>query len=406
MITKKQNLKEGVSNLSAYAIFIYGFVLISPLFSILFKGASFVLSIALVVVVVLIAIKSNFKYSFKFLISIFLILLVSQLLVLSSEDISYMTDIRYLLIAAILVYSVTFSTIYKVVEIASTFILILLLGGSIAFILSMIGYGDIGSFANPDGRENHIYFFTFSNAGWSGLVRPAGIYDEPGAFSFFISGIAAARHLLRMDNKQTWIILLLGLQTLSVAHVVYMAFHAFASQNINLKLLIKSGMIFLFVNVIAFLDKTNIIYHQFLERFVKVGFDRGGFGEGRLLNIVRSFDYLVDNPEIFLIGVRGLYHDAGGYLHYWTTMSVEYGGSFGGNILFPIVTNGFVNSAPYLFIILSLVVAPLFKGRFYAVSIGVTALIYNRDYMYVISYSLVVLMIYRIIYEQKKTYVK
>jgi hypothetical protein len=400
MITKGKSVNVELSSLSAYAIFIYGFVLISPLFPILFKGASFALSVALVVVVVLIAIKSNFKYSFKFFISIFSIILASQLLALISEDISYVTDIRYLLISIILLYSVTFSTIYKVVEIASAFILILLLGGSVAFILSIIGYADIGSFTNPDGRVNYIYFFTFSNAGWSGLLRPAGIYDEPGAFSFFISGIAAARHLLKMNNKRTWIILLLGLQTLSVAHVIYMIFHAFASQNINLKVLIKAGVVFLFINVVALLDKTNIIYNQFLGRF-----SGGNFGEGRLQNIFRTFDYLLDNPELFLTGARALYHDVGGYLHYWSNMGMVYDGSLGGNILFPIAVQGFITSIPYLFIMSSLVVSPLLKGKFYIVALGMAALIYNRDYMFVISYSFVVLLIYRITY-QKYIYVK
>jgi hypothetical protein len=401
MIIMKQQPKEKVSNLSAYAIFIYGFVLISPIFPfIFFKGASFALSVVSVVIVVLIAIKSNFKYSSKFLISIFLILLSSQLLAFISEDINYMIDIRYLLISAILVYSVTFSTIYKVVEIASNFILILLLGGSVAFILSMIGFGDIGSFTNPNGIENRIYFFTFSNVGWSGLLRPAGIYDEPGAFSFFISGIAAARHLLRMNNKRTWIILLLGLQTLSVAHVVYMIFHAFASQNINLKVLIKAGVVFLFINVVALLDKTNIIYNQFLGRF-----SGGNFGEGRLQGVYRIFNYFMDNPELFWMGSRALYHDVGGYLNHWTNIGAVYGGSLGGNALFPIAVNGFISSIPYLFILLSLVVAPLFKGRFYMVALGMAALIYNRDYMFVISYSFVILLIFRITY-QKHIYVK
>jgi hypothetical protein len=400
MITMMQLPKVRVSNLSAYAIFIYGVVLISPIFpALFFKGATFLLSLVLFAVVILIAIHSNFKYSRNFLISIFFILLPTPLLALISEDSTYITDIRYFLISSVLVYSVTFSTIYKVVEIASKFILLLLLGGSIAFILSMNGYGEIGSFTNPDGRQNNIYFFTFSNVGWSNLLRPAGIYDEPGAFSFFICGIAAARQLLGMDRKRTWMILLLGLQTLSVAHVIYMIFHAIASQSIKFKVFIRIGIIFLSINALALLDKTNIISNQFLGRF-----NTTNFGEGRLESIVRAYYYILDNPDQFFLGARALYDSAGGYVSYWESIE-KVSGSLGGNVLFPVVSNGFLASVPYLFILSSLVIAPLFKGRSYVVALGIAALIYNRDYMYVISYSFVVLLIYRIIYD-KHTYVK
>ncbi|MDB4178045.1 hypothetical protein N9797_01760 [Gammaproteobacteria bacterium] len=386
---------EKFSNISAYALFVYGFIIISPVFAAIFSGSSFLLSIVVLAIVIFMAFKSNLEYSTYFLISLFSILITLLVLSLITEDVSYILDMRYFIFSLILVYSVTLSTLYRVTEIASFFIMALLIGGLISLILSMLGIGAIGSFPNPDGRLNNIYFFTFSNVGWVSLLRPAGIYDEPGAFSFFICGLAATRHLFKMDNKKTWIILLMGLQTLSVAHVLYIIFHAIASQNIQFKFIFRVLTVFIIINFIAFIDTSNNITNQFIGRF-----NITTFGEGRLVGIFKIIDYLKENSDNFLIGARALYDSGGGYEDYWESMDILYGGSMGGNILFPVAANGLIISMPFLFIFLSLTCAPLFRGRYYIVALGIAALLYNREYIYVLSYSMVIIMVFRIAYSR------
>ena len=70
---------------------------------------------------------------------------------------------------------------------------------------------ELFSIVNEDSRSNGFYLSTFSNSYVRGVIRPAGIYDEPGALSFVACIIAALRKIRGFSEKGTWIILILGL---------------------------------------------------------------------------------------------------------------------------------------------------------------------------------------------------
>jgi hypothetical protein len=112
------------------------------------------------------------------------------------------------------------------------FTIIMLVGAWIGSLYSLSGGGPTYCFANPDGRQNCLYLTTFSNSDASltwGLIRPGGIFDEPGALSYFVTLVVCLNELCNGGRRRSIILFVLGLVTLSVAHVFcFAAYAAFA----------------------------------------------------------------------------------------------------------------------------------------------------------------------------------
>ena len=115
---------------------------------------------------------------------------------------------------------------YKVfITLSSWLIFIILLGAVLGVFYAYYGGPPIFSFANEDGRLNQLYLTTLTNTQIQNLIRPAGIFDEPGALSFITCFIAALRHATGRSKKLTWVILTLGFITSSFAHLAYFLLH-------------------------------------------------------------------------------------------------------------------------------------------------------------------------------------
>lgn len=151
----------------------------------------------------------------------------------------------------------------------SILMLILLVGAVIAFMWGGMGLEPLGSFKNPNGKTNYVFPFSFSNSFYQGVVRPAGIFDEPGAFSFFLCATAFSRLIVGLNKKITWAILFMGLSTLSLAHVVYMVFHFLAEPwRTKGQLVWFSSLFGVFVVVVlSFSGYAGDLERRFFERF-------------------------------------------------------------------------------------------------------------------------------------------
>ncbi len=79
------------------------------------------------------------------------------------------------------------------VDLASRFMLVLLIGAIVGYTLAAAGAPPLGAFENTDGRANYFFYTTFTNTREENFIRPSGIYDEPGAFSFFVCVTAYLR---------------------------------------------------------------------------------------------------------------------------------------------------------------------------------------------------------------------
>ena len=112
------------------------------------------------------------------------------------------------------------------VEMLSKLILLLLVGALFGALYAYFGGNPILEFNNQDGRLNQLYLTTLTNSQFENFIRPSGMFDEPGALSFVTCFIAALRHVMGCNKKTTWIMLALGLITMSVAHLIYILLHA------------------------------------------------------------------------------------------------------------------------------------------------------------------------------------
>jgi hypothetical protein len=90
----------------------------------------------------------------------------------------------------------------------------------VGFIYAFTGGEPLLSIANPDGRENFLYLTTMSGSPIGSVIRPAWVYDEPGAFSFLICATVALRHMLNMSARPSAFLMLGGLITLSLTHLL------------------------------------------------------------------------------------------------------------------------------------------------------------------------------------------
>lgn len=100
----------------------------------------------------------------------------------------------------------------------------------LAIILSWVGFTyaisggeSVITFLNPDGRENRLFLTTFSNDVFSKIIRVAAIYDEAGAFSFVLCTTVVIRELYGRRRSVSLFLLLGGLITFSVAHLIITA---------------------------------------------------------------------------------------------------------------------------------------------------------------------------------------
>lgn len=110
------------------------------------------------------------------------------------------------------------------------------IGAIIGFFYAYFGGMPLFSIVNPDGRGNQFYLTTMTNFWYAGTIRPCFIYDEPGAFSFALCSTVLIRELLGRSPKLSYTLMLGGLITLSISHLIatmlYLGFRAGVSKTL------------------------------------------------------------------------------------------------------------------------------------------------------------------------------
>jgi hypothetical protein len=107
----------------------------------------------------------------------------------------------------------------SICELLSIWLLIGILLSIVGFLYAFNSGEPLLTIVNPDGRDNSLYLTTMSGAQIGNIIRPAWVYDEPGAFSFIICATVALRHLLQMNARLSMILMIGGLITLSLTHL-------------------------------------------------------------------------------------------------------------------------------------------------------------------------------------------
>jgi len=266
------------------------------------------------------------------------------------------------------------ATAVRFVEIASRMFAVFIVMALIGVLYHLAGGGPLFSLVNADGRDNAFYLTTFSNAE-TFIIRPSAIYDEPGAFSFYICMVVAMRSLLGMSRKTSGWLLLGGLITQSITHVMFALLWVAWAALISPGRKLKSANVFV---AGAFVAAAALIYwigvlDWALERALE-------FYENPWLNPrQRSFDDIV-------YGLR----EGGFWFGFDPQCTRRLAGcsDLGENPLTPLIYGGMAAAWPYYLFLLAAFCAPLFSrsGLLYA---GIGVLLLQRPYLLEFPYSAV-----------------
>jgi len=179
----------------------------------------------------------------------------------------------------------------------------MLIGCIIGFAYAINGGDALVSIINADGRSNGFYLSTFSNTYFNGFIRPSGLYDEPGALSFFICINVALREYFGLPRRLTWQLIALGLVTSSLAHVIFLMFFILHVYQKNVLYLFRFVFIALVLGFIllSFDSPVSILYDDLSARLSIV--DGKLVGDNRSFLITNALGYL--DPRVFFFGLDG-----------------------------------------------------------------------------------------------------
>lgn len=109
---------------------------------------------------------------------------------------------------------------------AATVFMFVMLGLSITgFVYAFLGGAPLMSGVTGEGRAYYLYLTTgaVDNGVFGNIIRPQGIYEEPGSFSFVICVLCFLRVLMKKSDRVTFAIMLLGNITFSMTHIMIFA---------------------------------------------------------------------------------------------------------------------------------------------------------------------------------------
>lgn len=184
---------------------------------------------------------------------------------------------------------------------ASAFILGFL--GALSIILYSIAPTIQATVTVPDtGRTLGWIYITLSDSTQRGVLRPAGLFDEPGGFAVFILVAAMLKH---MENPRSIIVpmlMLLSLTTASLMAVfVVLWYVAIEVSKSPASLISKRFLIPLFILLPLAIQLSDILVPYFADRLV---IEDGSLSGDNRTGQIKDFFAILD-PEIFLMGVEG-----------------------------------------------------------------------------------------------------
>jgi len=167
-------------------------------------------------------------------------------------------------------------------------------GAIVGQVYAYAGGAPLLTITNIDGRENALYLTTMSNFNWLGVIRPAFIYDEPGAFSFMLCAAVALRELLGLRRGPSSFLLVGGIFTFSLTHWIVTLLYFVVRFGIVRVSLVVALLVVPVVPVLSSMEELSFVF----DRFSVV--DGGISGDNRS-NQLKNFSAVVDG-EMVLFG--------------------------------------------------------------------------------------------------------
>lgn len=211
--------------------------------------------------------------------------------------------------AAIIVFAAPAKVIGWAVEICSIILCVMLVGAIIGYIWASAGGEPL--FWWPTERGGHNFQpFSFSSAWVLTETRMNGIYNEPAVLSFFLCLTAASRHVLGLDRRMTAFLLIGGMITVSLAHLIYIFCHIVATfrwPRSSREWRATGGFVAALLIMAAVVSQTSDMTGTFADRLGPPTEDQEAgrlvAGDNRGPRIVAGLEALQNNPVGWLVGV-------------------------------------------------------------------------------------------------------
>lgn len=199
-------------------------------------------------------------------------------------------------------YQVTGDACVRALVASSTIVL----GGAwVGFFYALAGGSPILTVLNPDGAESYLYLTTFTNAVFGNIIRPAGVFDEPGALVMFIVLVVVINEL----RRGSWVVsvgLLMGsMITFSLMALLALLAYAFfraASTKIGAVSLVATS-IFLALAWGSLVPTNDVVSEMLFSRLERMEIRGGRLTGDNRSSQVEEFFRVVD-AEVTLRGAK------------------------------------------------------------------------------------------------------
>jgi hypothetical protein len=265
------------------------------------------------------------------------------------------------------------------IDISTIFISILLIGAYIGFLYALGGGRPLFEFPNVDGRTNYFFLTTGTNIKILNIIRPSGIYDEPGALSFFICAISLMRVLFHRNDLLTFVLLIAGVITFSLTHILILFVYAlyYFSKYKKKKKIIWYLLIILIVCGYFYNTFQDELDQMLFSRFMQTHNDRIIAGDNRSGQLKKCFELL--DAKVFFWGLDDIVYSN------TRLMSKRYG-DIGENPLSQIILYGIFIGWPYYIFLITISLAGLMKRNLFFIFIAIGMLYLQRPYISAMGY--------------------
>jgi len=279
------------------------------------------------------------------------------------------------------------------IKYSGVFITILVIGAYMGVVYSLGGRKALFTFPNPDGRLNNFFPLTCTNVVVGKFIRPSGIYDEPGAFSFFICAVVLLRALKKKNDNVSFMLLFAGLITLSLTHLIVcilFVLHLVLNHRSRHFLLTVIALgIFAFAILLIFRD---VFVDMFLYRIDSIS---DIMDNNRTVQVKRIMPLL--DIKTILWGHDGAYYSNG-------PLFKQRYGTVAENPLGPLFIHGLIMSWIYYLALLVIMLAALINRKNFFVFASMVCLFLQRPYFSARCYSLYfVLFLYEAVVVLKRS---
>lgn len=281
--------------------------------------------------------------------------------------------------------------IIEIVKKLSDIFFVMVVFAWLSYFYYVFGGNPLFNLANPNGVPNGFYIFSFS-IGFP--FRPTGIYDEPGAFSFFICLLVYLRTQLKMNFYLSAFLMVGGLITLSLGHIIFFIVWVFgltiASQEYRLSIFKR-----ILIPIIFIIFCTLVLKYDLMSW------------------VFERVDFWVENPQTFvrLVNFGNVYEGVSDTINHLlfgfnneniTRADVE---NLGENILTPLVYGGIAVSWPFFAFVVFCLIYPFIIFRNFSL-VGIGLLLFQRPYFLESPYSYCLSIIVTLLILPNSEYIK